>query len=68
MKYFIQDLRKDVFADDKVIEAKSPIEAVRKKYKNVKRVKNGGDIVVRYGRRCYCYEGEPITLRDFVYR
>lgn len=40
--------------DNKVIDARSPIEAVRKIYKNVKRVRNGS-IVVNHK---YCYEGE----------
>lgn len=55
MKYRIIDLREDIFADDIIIEAKSPIESVRKLYNNVKRVKNGGDIVVNGS---YCYVGD----------
>ena len=68
MKYRIWDIRDGLLADDKTVKAKSPIEAVRKLYKNVKRVKNGGDIVVRYNRgfTALCYEGEPKTLKDFV--
>ena len=54
-KYKIWDIRNGLLADDKTIEAKSPIVAVRKLYNNVKRVKNGGDIVVN-GR--YCYIGD----------
>jgi hypothetical protein len=53
MKYTIFDIRGGLLADDKIIEAKSPIEAVRKIYNNVKRVKNG-DIVVN---NRYCYIG-----------
>lgn len=52
-KYVIYDVRGGLLADDKIIEAKSPIEAVRKLYNNVKRVKNG-DIVVN---NRYCYIG-----------
>lgn len=63
MKYKIWDIRDGLLADDKTVEAKSPIEAVRKLYNNVKRVKNGGDIVVN-GR--YCYEGEIKTLKDYI--
>ena len=55
MKYTIYDVRGGLLADDKIIEAKSPIEAVRKLYNNVKRVKNGGDIVVNGS---YCYTGD----------
>lgn len=54
MKYRIYDIRDGLLGDDKTVEAKSQIEAVRKLYNNVKRVKNGGDIVVN-GR--YCYTG-----------
>lgn len=63
MKYRIWDIRDGLLADNKIIEAKSPIEAVRKLYNNAKRVKNGGDIVVN-GR--YCYEGKPKTLKDYI--
>lgn len=55
VKYRVWDIRSGLLADDKTVEAKSPIEAVRKLYNNVKRVKNGGDIVVN-GR--YCYTGD----------
>lgn len=55
MKYRIYDIRGGLLDEDKIIEAKSPIEAVRKLYNNVKRVKNGGDIVVN---GCYCYVGD----------
>lgn len=54
-KYKIWDIREGLLADDTIIEAKSPIEAVRKLYNNVKRVKNGGDIVVNGS---YCYTGD----------
>lgn len=54
-KYRIYDVRVGLLGDDEIIEAKSPIEAVRKLYNNVKRVKNGGDIVVNGS---YCYTGE----------
>lgn len=54
-KYRIYDVRGGLLADDETVEAKSPIEAVRKLYNNVKRVKNGGDIVVNGS---YCYTGE----------
>lgn len=53
-KYRIYDVRGGLLDEDKIIEAKSPIEAVRKLYNNVKRVKNG-DIVVNGS---YCYKGE----------
>jgi hypothetical protein len=53
-KYRIYDVRGGLLADDKTVEAKSPIEAVRKLYNNVKRVKNGGDIIVNGS---YCYDG-----------
>lgn len=55
MKYRIYDIRGGLLGDDKIIEAKSPIEAVKKLYNNVKRVKSGGDIVVNGS---YCYTGE----------
>lgn len=55
MKYRIYDVRGGLLADDKIIEAKAPIEAVRKLYNNVKRIKNGGDIIVNGS---YCYTGE----------
>lgn len=55
MKYRIWDIRDGLLADDKTVEAKSPIEAVRKLYNNVKRVKNGGDIIVNGS---YCYVGD----------
>nr|DAU19728.1 MAG TPA: hypothetical protein [Caudoviricetes sp.] len=55
MKYTIYDVRDGLLGDDKTVEAKSPIEAVRKFYNNVKRVKNGGDIVVNSS---YCYVGD----------
>lgn len=54
MKYYIYDIRGGLLDEDKIIEAKSPIEAVRKLYNNVKRVKNG-DIVVN---NRYCYIGD----------
>ena len=54
MKYTIYDVRGNLLDDDKIVEANSPIEAVRKLYNNVKRVKNG-DIVVN---RRYCYQGD----------
>lgn len=54
-KYTIYDVRDGLLGDDKTVEAKSPIEAVRKFYNNVKRVKNGGDIVVNGS---YCYVGD----------
>lgn len=55
MKYRIYDVRDGLLGEDKIIEAKSPIEAVRKLYNNVKRVKTGGDIVVNGS---YCYVGD----------
>lgn len=55
MKYRIYDIRGGLLGEDKIIEAKSPIEAVKKLYNNVKRVKNGGDIVVNSR---YCYTGD----------
>lgn len=63
MKYRIYDVRGGLLADDKTVEAKSPIEAVRKLYNNVKRVTKGGDIVVN-GR--YCYEGVRKVLKDYI--
>lgn len=54
-KYRIYDIRGGLLDEDKIIEAKSPIEAVRMLYNNVKRVKNGGDIVVNAS---YCYVGD----------
>lgn len=55
MKYKIFDIRGGLLSDDSIIEADSPIKAVRKLYNNVKRVKNGGDIVVN---NKYCYIGD----------
>lgn len=55
MKYKIFDIRGGLLADDRIVEATTPIQAVRKFYDNVKRVKNGGDIVVN---NRYCYEGD----------
>lgn len=55
MKYRIFDIRGGLLDEDKTIEADSPIQAVRKLYNNVKRVKNGGDIVVN---NRYVYIGE----------
>lgn len=55
MKYRIYDVRVGLLGDDETVEAKSPIEAVRKLYNNVKRVKNCGDIVVNGS---YCYVGD----------
>ena len=40
-QYVIFDLRGGLMSDNNVVTARSPIEAVRKFYKNVKRVKNG---------------------------
>lgn len=54
MKYTIFDIRGGLLSDNTIIEAKSSIEAVRKLYNNVKRVKNG-DIVVNHR---YCYIGD----------
>lgn len=54
MKYIIFDVRGGLLSDNTEVEARSPIEAVRKLYRNVKRVKNGS-IVVNHR---YCYEGE----------
>lgn len=55
MKYYtIFDIRGGLMSDDVAVMANSPIEAVRKFYNNVKRVKNG-DIVVN---RKYCYLGD----------
>lgn len=53
-QYAIFDLRGGLMSDNNVITARSPIEAVRKFYRNVKRVKNG-NIVVNHR---YCYEGD----------
>lgn len=55
MKYRIYDIRGGLLGEDKIIEAKSPMAAVKKLYNNVKRVKNGGDIVVNGS---YCYTGD----------
>ena len=54
-KYRIYDVRDGLLGEDKIIEAKSPIEAVKKVYNNVKRVKNGGKIVVNGS---YWYVGD----------
>ena len=56
MKYKIFDVRANLWDDDRIIEASSPIQAVRKIYDNVKRVKNG-EIVVRCTTGVYCYIG-----------
>lgn len=53
-KYRIYDTNGGLLSDDSEIIARSPIEAVRKLYRNVKRVKNG-HIVVNH---TYCYIGE----------
>lgn len=63
MRYRVWDIRSGLLSDDKTVEAKSPIEAVRKLYNNVKRVKNGGDIVVNGS---YCYEGVRKVLKDNI--
>lgn len=63
MRYRVWDIRSGLLSDDKTVEAKSPIEAVRKLYNNVKRVKNGGDIVVNGS---YCYEGVRKVLKDYI--
>lgn len=57
-EYRIFDCRGGLLDDDKIVKARSPIEAVRKLYNNVKRVKNG-NIVVNHS---YCYEG---TLKKY---
>lgn len=56
-KYKIFDVRGGLLAEDCVVSATSPIQAVRKFYKNVKRVRNG-DIVVN---NTYCYMGVRIS-------
>lgn len=58
MKYKINDLRLSIFDKPPVIEASSPIEALKKLgYKNIKRqIENGcGDIVVIGSRGSYIY-------------
>ena len=54
-KHRIYDVRDGLLGEDKIIEAKSPIEAVKKLYNNVKRVKTGGYIVVNGS---YWYVGD----------
>ena len=55
-EYRIFDIRGGLMGDDKVVEAKSPIEAVRKFYDNVKRDKFcSGPIVVN---NSYVYYGD----------
>jgi hypothetical protein len=65
MKYRIYDLRDGLHGEDKIIEAKSPIEAVKKLYNNVKRVKNGGYIL---GNGSYWYVGDrkKMTTKKLV--
>ena len=46
--YRIFDIRMGLLRGDVVAEAKSPLKAVKKLYKNVRMVANGS----------YCYEGE----------
>ena len=53
-EYKVFDIRGGLMADDTVVAAKSPIEAVRTLYDNVRRVKNG-DIVVNHR---FCYDGD----------
>lgn len=58
MKYKINDLRLSIFDMPLVIEASSPIEALKKLgYKNIKRqIESGyGDIVVVGSRGSYIY-------------
>lgn len=56
MKYKLFDVHGGLLDSDKEIEASSPINAVRKLYKNVKRSKdNGGDVVVHSSIGCYAY-------------
>lgn len=57
-KYKINDLRLPIFDKPPVVEASSPIEALKKLgYKNIKRqIESGcGDIVVIGGRGSYIY-------------
>ena len=66
--YIIDDLRKSAFGDPIKVEAKSPIEAVKKIYPTAKRVYEGGNIVV-YGyshnryidfQKAYVYDTEEV--------
>lgn len=61
-RYRIFDVRRGLLADDKEIEAESPIEAVRMFYRNVKRISQRQEklgfrpnIVVN---NTYCYDGD----------
>lgn len=56
MKYRIFDSNRNILDSDKEIDAKSPIEAVRKFYKKVERSKdNSGNVVVHSAVGCYAY-------------
>lgn len=57
MKYKINDLRLSIFDMPLIVEASSPIEALKKLgYKNIKRqIENGGDVVVVGNRGSYIY-------------
>lgn len=56
MKYTLFDVHGGMLDADKEIEADSPIKAVRKFYRNVRRSRdNGGDIVVHSANGCYAY-------------
>lgn len=56
--YIICDLHKGCFADPKEVQAKSPLEAVKKIYPTARRVYKGGHIVVRCrnGRGSWVYD------------
>jgi hypothetical protein len=60
MKYKIFDMRKGLFSDDAIVEARSPIEAVKKAYPNadVKRIIHDNsevNVVVNSCRGSYLY-------------
>ena len=56
MKYTLFNVHGGMLDADKEIEASSPIKAVRKFYRNVRRSRdNGGDIVVHSANGCYAY-------------
>ena len=54
-KYKIFDVRGSLLQDDIIVLAKSPMEAVKKYYDNVRRNYKNGDIVVN---NRYMYDGD----------
>ena len=50
------DVHGGLLSADRIIEADSPIKAVRKLYKNVRRSRDsGGDVVIHSASGCYTY-------------